>query len=220
MSDKNYQQQKTKLSSSKSHSSSYKKQSGKVYKTGEQVLEEAKKNRPQWQDKPKDNVINKKPKQLFLIIALVVAAIGFLGFQYHPEKIIPAETKYHPAITRIEPAVTRQIHHPAETKTNPRTCIKANIGNYAGQCATGRCRDGTYTGTPNTSYYLTCSYHGGLATLGPFYTGGETVVVKEAWTETIVDKPAETIVVEEAWTEVLALGSEEPSYWTWYGKKL
>jgi len=157
--------------------------------------------------------------KIALITSSVVGGVLIilcLGFRYHPEQITKAVTVYHPAITHQEPAVTREIHHPAQTTTTPRSCIKANIGDYSGQCATGRCKDGTYTGTPHTSYYLTCSYHGGLAALGPFYTGGETIVIKEAWTQTIVDTPARTVTDEPAWTETITPEKVEPAYWTWF----
>ena len=145
-----------------------------------------------------------KAYQQALLITGGIAIIAIpVGFRHYPEKIIPAVIEYHSAITH-------EVYHEAVSKITSRSCIQANIGSYAGNCATARCGDGTYTGA-NPSYYLTCNYHGWVAEVGPFYVGGD-VVVEPAWTETVVDTPART--------EVITPEKKEEAYTTWYGIRI
>lgn len=163
-----------------------------------------------------------KKTKIIITVSISIATLmflGLIGFRHHPEKVIEAVTEYHLAVTHEEPAVTRTIKHPAVTRKEGGGCIRANIGNYSGNCATARCADGTYTGA-NPYYYLTCNYHGGVVKVGPFYYSTRTVTVKEAWTENIIDKPAKTVVDKEAWTEEISPKRTEPEYWTWYGMKI
>jgi len=153
----------------------------------------------------------------------VVAIIVGVGFHHVDEVYHPEESHVIPAVTHTveHPAETHTVEHPAVTHTTGGGCVRATEGNYAGQCATARCRDGSYTGA-NPYYSWTCNYHGGVAAVGPFtnptqtitdipaYT--ETVVDKAAWTETVVDEPERTVVDKEAYTT--------PGYNAWYGVRL
>lgn len=151
------------------------------------------------------------------ILICVGIIIPLLGFSYHAEEYHPAVTHVVPAVSHVEPVVTRTVTHPAIIQKGD--CIRANINyDYIGRCATGRCADGTYTGTPHVNYYKTCNYHDGLVVYGPFYYPDK--ILKAEWTETIVEKPSrividkhpETVVDKEAYTTV--------SYWTYFGIRI
>jgi len=158
-----------------------------------------------------------------VIILVVVGIVVGAGFHRVDAVDHPVETHTIPAVTHTvdHPAVTHTVDHPAVTHTTGGGCVRATEGNYAGQCATARCRDGSYTGA-NPYYSLTCNYHGGVAVVGPFTNPTQTVVDKAAWTETIVDqaawtetvtdKPEQTVVDKKAYTT--------PGYNAWYGIRL
>lgn len=120
---------------------------------------------------------------------------------YHEATAETTREVNHPA----EPAKTHTINHPAETATRQvqGACIQTSISYKNGTCALSQCRDGSYSGSTGRG---TCSYHGGVARSGgPWYTyTTETYVVKEAWTETIVDVPA-----KEAWVETIVVPAKE-----------
>ncbi len=165
-----------------------------------------------------------KQKVFWIIASIVVLAIIFVaGFHRVDAVNHPAETHIIPEVSHTvnHPAKTHTVKHPAQTHTVGGGCVTATEGNYAGNCATARCADGSYTGA-NPYYSLTCNYHGGVVAVGPFTNPTKTVVDKAAWTETITDKaaysekvidtPAKTAVEKEAYTT--------PGYDAWYGIKL
>lgn len=149
-----------------------------------------------------------------LVLTLV---LPLLGFNYHAEAYHPAVTHTTPAVSHVEPAVTHTVEHPAVIQKGD--CIRANINyDYIGLCATGRCADGTYTGTPYVNYRKTCNYHGGLVAYGPFYYPDK--VIKAAWTETVIDKPSRVVIDEHPKIVVDKEAYTEPAYWTFFGTKI
>ena len=94
-----------------------------------------------------------------------------------------------------EPEKKHTVYHPPEYGTRiVRDCKRTTIGYKNGTCALSRCRDGEYSGSTGRG---TCSYHGGVAERGPWYEEREEqYLIKDGWTETIIDVPA-----KKAWTE-------------------
>ena len=117
------------------------------------------------------------------------------GIVHHDAEPEQNHTIHHPA----EPARTHTVYHEAQygTRRVSDGCIRATVGSNRGVCAVSQCRDGEYSASSGRG---TCSYHGGVARRGgPWYTyHDEPYIVKEAWTETVVDVPA-----KEAWDEVI-----------------
>ena len=125
-------------------------------------------------------------------------------YVFHEAEKEQTKEVYHAATA----AKTHTVYHPAEYGTETyRECVKTTINYKNGSCALSQCRDGEYSGSTGRG---TCSYHGGVARSGgPWYVyKTRQVLVKKAWTETVIDTPA-----KEAWTETVVISPAKEA-WT------
>lgn len=122
---------------------------------------------------------------------------------YHEAQDKKTHIRHHEAT----PEVYHIVHHEAEYGTRQvRDCVRTTISYKNGTCAQSKCADGSYSGSSGRG---TCSYHGGVVARGPWYTTRtETYVVKEAWDEKVVDKPA-----KEAYDEEVVDSPAREAYW-------
>lgn len=124
---------------------------------------------------------------------------------------------YHEAVEEVTkvvehpatPAKTHTVNHPAQygTRYVAYDCVRTTISYKRGTCALSQCWDGQYSGSTG---WGTCNYHGGVyRSGGPWYKyRQETYLIKNAWTETVVDVPAKA-----AWKETVVVTPAKEAYY-------
>lgn len=117
------------------------------------------------------------------------------------------DKKTHIEHHEATPEVYHIVHHEPEYGTREvQDCVRTNISYKNGTCAQSKCADGSYSGSSGRG---TCSYHGGVVARGPWYTTRtESYVIRGAWDEKIVDKPA-----KEAYDEEVVDSPAKEAYW-------